>query len=129
MTVPTAEQHLRGNEEKFRTGQALRWQAMFTRGADATYLKIVEKIGHSSLSKWAGANLFIDSYVTFLNFLGGAALRKYRRKSAHLKVVTEAIQKALILALNATIEAERARGRGRTWVCGGRRRANLPTDH
>lgn len=100
MAVPTAALHMRGNEDKFRTSQALQWRAMFTGGFDAAYFMTTQKIGRSRYQSGLEPRWFIGSCATFLNLLSGVAMRKYRRKPARLKAITEAIQKALILDMD-----------------------------
>lgn len=103
MTVPTAAMHLRGSEDKFRASQALQWRMLFTSGFNATYFETTQKIGRARYHSGLEPRWFIGSYATFLNLLGGVALRTYRRKPARLKAVTEAIQKALILDMDVAM--------------------------
>jgi len=79
---------------------------MFTGGFDATYFKMIEKVGRSRYQSGLMPRRFIGSYGTFLNLLGGVAMLKCRRKPAHLKAVTEGIQKALILDMDIAISID-----------------------
>ena len=103
MSVPTAARHMRGNEDKFRKSQAKHWRAMFTGGFDASYFSTAVKIGRARYQSGMEPRWFIGSYATFLNLIGGVAMRKYRRKPARLKAVSEAVQKALILDMDVAM--------------------------
>lgn len=103
MSVPTAARHMRGNEDKFRKSQAKHWRAMFTGGFDASYFSTAVKIGRARYQSGMEPRWFIGSYATFLNLIGGVAMRKYRRKPARLTAVSEAVQKALILDMDVAM--------------------------
>jgi methyl-accepting chemotaxis protein len=84
LSAPTAARHMRGNKDKFRKSQAMHWRAMFTSGFDASYFSTSKKIGRARYQSGMEPRWFIGSYATFLNLIGGVAMRKHRRKPARL---------------------------------------------